>query len=78
MTEGSLLARNPHDPNPSTRVSNVAAAAALRYRETQGVSISSHLNRRQNVFEEPRNSRFPSESESVLQGPDLTVYICQF
>lgn len=77
MTEGSLLARNPHDPNPSTRVSNVAAAAS-RYRETQGVSISSHLNRRQNVFEEPRNSRFPSESEPVLQGPDLTVDICQF
>lgn len=75
---------NPHDPNPSTYVSNMAAAV-LRYGDIQGAGFNPHLNRHQNVFEEPSDC-FRSESESLcsaqatpmLQGPDLAVDIVQF
>lgn len=51
-TEKPFGRKSNHDPNPSTRVSNMAAAV-LRYREIRRAGFNSHLNRHQNVFEEP-------------------------
>lgn len=72
---------NHHDPNPSTRVSNMAV---LRYREVRCAGFNSSLNRHQNLFEDPvtvsilNQSLCSARSTPMLQGPDLTVDICQF